>query len=431
MLFCGLAEVDITPPFGSSIPGYTEERKGTAIKNPLYAKSFVVQSGQTTLVFVAIDALFVPVREANRIRDRLKEHAGIQPEQVIISATHTHTGPPVRRGLDGSGNDEYMAELVNRASAAAIAAYDNRKPAVIGWGAGRNSDISFNRRYWMKDGKLRTNPGYMNPDIDHPAGPIDPSVSVIRIDHLDGTAMGVITNFACHTDTVGGTEYSGDYPAVLSEALKRSLGEQVVSVFSLGACGDINHCNFSKLRQASPNITEWMGQQLAEEVLQVRENIVTRGQAEAAAVRSFIGMELREASEEEVAHAQQVLNDSSIKGAERFFAEQIMKVKEVPGGSAQLEIQAVRLGDLAFVGFPGEIFVELGLAVKQASPFSDTWVGTLCNGSIYGYVCTAAAYTQGGYEPRLKLFNRIAPGTGERMVDTAVDLLQRLFQKES
>jgi hypothetical protein len=309
-------------------------------------------------------------------------------------------------------------------SAAAADAYDRRKPAVIGWGAGHVDDVSFNRRYWMKDGTLRTNPGYSNPDIVRPAGPIDPLVHVIRIDDADGTPMGVFTNFACHPDTVGGTLYGGDYPAVLSRELKARLGSDVVSLFALGACGDINHCDFSKERQSG--VTERIGRRLAEEVLQVREKISLHASADAAAVRTFIEMELREPTAEELIHARSVVEGGTIVGPERFFADQILQVSRMSGGKVQLEIQAVRLGDFAYVGLPGEIFVELGLAIKQASPYAHTAVGALTNGSIYGYVCTAEAYEQGGYEPRLKTFNRLLPGTGERMVEAAGQLLQKI-----
>ncbi|MBD2861857.1 neutral/alkaline non-lysosomal ceramidase N-terminal domain-containing protein [Paenibacillus oceani] len=430
MLLCGMSELDITPPLGSSIPGYTEERKSVGIRDPLYAKAWVVESDETVLAFIAVDALYIPAREANRIRERLLTYTGIPVERTMVSATHTHTGPPVRIGLDGSLSEEYLAYMADRAADAAIVAYNGRKPARIGWGTGQVGDVSFNRRYWMKNGQLRTNPGRLNPDIDRPAGPIDPELSVVRVDSLDGQPMGILTSFACHTDTTGGSVYSGDYPAILSAAVKKSLGEHVVSLFLLGACGDINHTDPGKPMPAERNFPQIIGQRLAGEALRVRECIETSTDAEAGAVRAFIPMKLREASQREIEHARSVLRDNRAVGAERFFAEQVLKVAELPGGEALLEVQAIHLGDLAFVGLPGELFMELGLAVKMASPYASTIVNTLCSGSIYGYVCTEAAYEQGGYEPRLKVFNRIAPGTGERLTQCASALLEQLARAE-
>ncbi|WP_158606706.1 neutral/alkaline non-lysosomal ceramidase N-terminal domain-containing protein [Paenibacillus ginsengarvi] len=429
MLQCGMAELDITPPLGSSIPGYTEERKSNGIRDPLYAKAAVIQSGDTVLALVAIDALFVPEREANRIRARVEAFTGIPAARTAVFATHTHTGAPVRTGLDGSRHDDYLAYMADRAADAVLIAYNGREPARIGWGAGHVQDVSFQRRYWMKDGTLRTNPGYMNPDIDRPAGPIDPELSVLSLDRLDGSPIGVVSCFACHTDTVGGKVYSGDYPAHLSAELKEELGGQAVSLFLLGTCGDINHVDTSRPKMAARNIARDIGRRLAEEVLRVRTETAAATEAEADALNDFITMELRTASAEEIERARSVLADSRITGAERFFAEQVMKVSELPGGTARLEVQALRIGGLALACLPGEIFVELGLAVKAASPFPHTLVGTLCNGSIYGYVCTRAAYDQGGYEPRLKVFSRISPGTGERLAECVSGLLARLTDK--
>src|SRR5690606_5821101 len=103
---------------------------------------------------------------------------------------------------------EYLDFLVNKAADAAVLAYAQRREARIGAGSGTVEGIAFQRRYWMKDGTLRTNPGIGNPDVDRPAGPTDPELTVVRIDAADGTPLGIVANYACHTDTVGGTEFS-------------------------------------------------------------------------------------------------------------------------------------------------------------------------------------------------------------------------------
>lgn len=428
MLQCGMTELEITPPLGSSIPGYLEERKSQGIDTPLYAKALIVESAEITLALIVVDGLYVPERETARIRERLLQYTGIPAERIMVSATHTHTGPPIRVGQDGSRHDDYLAYMADWAADSAIIAYNNRRPARIGWGVGYVDDISFNRRFWMKDGTLRTNPGFLNPEIVRPAGPIDPEVSVIRIDHVDGRPIGILTCFACHTDTVGGTRYNGDYPSVLSRAVKEALGEQVVSLFMLGACGDINHVDTSKPKPDDLHmITGRIGMRLAEKVFQVREASALKSDAVVAASRSFMTMQLREVTKEEVVHARRVIADN-VNSSERFFADHIMKVKDLPGGEVELEVQAFRIGELAIAGLPGEIFVKLGLSVKQASPYPHTIVNTLCNGSIYGYVCTEEAYTQGGYEPQLKVYNRVSPGTGERLASGVSDLLRQLHE---
>jgi neutral ceramidase len=101
-------------------------------------------------------------------------------------------------------------------------------------------------------------------------------------------------------------------------------------------------------------------------------------------------------------------------------------VLDNPEDTAQIEIQAFQLGELAVIGLPGEIFVELGLKIKESSPYPYTLINTLCNGSTTGYVCTSEAYAQGGYEPLLKNNNRNPAGAGQLFVDHALRILAQI-----
>jgi hypothetical protein len=424
MLQCGLYEMDITPPLNSPIPGYTEQRRSQGIRDPLYAKALVIDTAKITVAFVVIDALCILEREARRIRDRIFQTLGIPHEQVMVSATHTHTGPPIRPDADGVYPEDYLTFLVEKAADAVILAYRGRQAARIGTGVGREDSISFNRRYWMKDGTVRTNPGYDNPELVCSAGPIDPDVTVVRIDDYSGRPLGVVTQFACHTDTVGGSEYSGDYPAELSRQLKAVWGEQVISLFLLGTCGDINHCDFTKEKPFGGNVNVRMGTVLAGEVLRIREKIELHEVLNIDCQRTFIPMKLRKPSQLEIDEAQLVLNDPSAISVQHFFADHIRKISVLQDETVHVEIQVFRMHDWAVVGLPGEIFVELGLWLKRSSPFPTTIINTLCNGSVYGYVCTSEAYKQGGYEPKLKTYSRVLPGSGEIWIEKAIELLK-------
>lgn len=423
---CGMQEIRITPPLGSSMPGYLTERKSTGVKDELYTKALVIESDSQLQVFISVDALFFPTEETDKIRERLQQELGVSPEQVMISATHTHTGPPIRKGLDGSSHEDYVSILVKKMGDAAVMAYQSRRPAKIGVGTGHEGDISFNRRYWMKDGTLETNPGFNNPNIEKPAGPIDPEVTVVRIDDLDDNPIGVVVNFACHTDTVGGTEYCADYPGEMSRMVKKVLGSDVVSLFMIGACGDINHHNFMQDKTPKRQKYDVMGRVLAAEVLKVREKIQCVDTIEIACTRTTHRLELRRPTKEEVEAAEQRLQTET-NPIERFFAEHILKADQATEHTEIAEIQVFRVGDWAVVGLPGEIFVDFGLELKEQSPFSQTIVNTLCNGSIYGYVCTREAYNQGGYEPRIKLKSRTPVDAGEQFVKKASVLLNELY----
>lgn len=421
---CGMHEVVITPTLGSFMPGYFGNRKSTGVKDELYAKALVIESNDELLCLISVDALFIPAKEAEAARKRLSKQWGIHEKQIMISATHSHTGPPVRKGDDGSPNEPYLSFLVDKMCDAAMMAYQKRRPAKLGIGSGEEKDISFNRRYVMKDGSVRTNPGFANQDqIVRPAGPIDLEVTVMRIDDIDGEPIGVVVNFACHTDTVGGTEYSGDYPAEMSRVLKQVLGPDVVCLFLLGACGNINHLDFMHGKAEQRQRHDAMGRILAGEALKVREKIHCIAEVPIQSSHSFYSFELRRPSQEEVEEAKRILQAEDA-GNEHFFAKQMLLIDQLTDHAATAEIQAIRIGEWAIVGLPGEIFVEFGLDLKQHSPFSKTMINTLCNGSIYGYVCTREAYAQGGYEPRMKTFSRIPEHAGENFVQHALDLLR-------
>ncbi|WP_158289455.1 neutral/alkaline non-lysosomal ceramidase N-terminal domain-containing protein [Paenibacillus flagellatus] len=428
MIRCGMSEVDVTPPLGGEIPGYFGPRTATGVRDPLYAKSLVLESSDGTLAaIVAVDALSVPRETVEAVRQRLKEAAGFDPAHVFVSTTHTHTGGPVSTGFGCTEDPGYLDWLARKAADSALLAYRSRREARIGFGLGREADIAFNRRYFMKDGSFRTNPGVGNPNIDRPAGPIDPDVLVMRIDDAEGRPIGVVSNYACHTDTVGGTEYGADFPGELSRFVKRALGEQAVSLFLLGSCGDINHIDVSGKRAKSPDHYRRMGRILGAEVVRTREKIDVADEADVAALSGTFEVDLRSPPEAELAAAKRLLEEGTDDVREATYARELLKIAaECPVASRTVEVQAMRIGDMALVGFPGEIFVEFGLDVKRKSRFAYTMIDTMCNGSVRAYICTRDAFRQGGYEPRMTFRNRFPEETGERMVGLALELLERL-----
>ncbi|GAA3409281.1 neutral/alkaline non-lysosomal ceramidase N-terminal domain-containing protein [Paenibacillus hodogayensis] len=431
MLQCGVCELDITPSLGSTIPGYFNDRKSTGIIDRLYAKALVVENDGSAVAFVVLDTIKVRKDVAENVRRRVGETTGILPERVMISATHTHTGPAVATTTFLSADESYLEWLAVKAADAVAIAYNGRREARIGFGAGHETDIAFNRRYFMKDGTLRTNPGIGNPDVDRPAGPIDPEVGVVRIDDADGRPMAVVTNYAVHTDTVGGTEYCADFPGELSVALKKALGEQTVSLFMMGASGNINHYDVlhGKLEYyAKPQSRHYMkmGRILAGEVLKVREKIFTSSEARVEERKAFVKLRYRQPTPEQIAEAQANLTGYPEGHVERNFAKELLEAARLGEGTAEAEIQTVAVGDLAVVGLPAEMFVEFGLEIKGGSPFGLTLINELCNGIVGTYVCTREAYRLGGYEPRITSNNRLQEDAGELFVDCALGLLREL-----
>ncbi|WP_262679750.1 neutral/alkaline non-lysosomal ceramidase N-terminal domain-containing protein [Paenibacillus sp. J5C2022] len=431
MIRCGMVELDITPPLGNTIPGYFYVRQSTGIRDPLYAKALVMESGGTQVAFVSLDCLTLTRSVVIRIRERIHAETGISPSNVMVSATHTHTGPPVKSNTIFEANHEYLDWMADKAADAAIMAYRTRREAQVGFASGHEEDIAFNRRFRMNDGTVKTNPGIGNPQVHCATGPIDPEVSVMRIDDTAGNPIGVVTNYACHTDVVGGTEYSGDYPGELSAVIKKVLGAEVVSLFMMGASGNINHIDVqggcSDDNASLSRHYEKMGRILAGEVVKVREKIRTSPDSVKLEIRqSFFPMEYRAPTDSEVSAARTTLRTVSPQDVEHAFAKELLEAAEMKDGAVEIEIQAVRIGDYAVIGLPAELFVEFGLEIKDKSPFRMTFINELCNGSVDAYLCTREAYRQGGYEPRITSKNRLVEEAGEIMVKQSLELLQRM-----
>jgi hypothetical protein len=328
---------------------------------------------------------------------------------------------------------EYAAELPAKVAGAVKKAHDARVPARLSFGTGTEEGLAFNRRFHMTDGSVGWNPGKKNPNIVRPAGPTDPSVPVVLVetDARQPRPIAVYVNFAMHLDTVGGLRYSADYPGTLSKALAAVKGDGVVTLFATGCCGDINHINVaSALPQKGPGEAARIGTRLAGEVLRTFDKLAPASDGPLRVSHETVELSLPEVTTEEVAAAKKVLTELAAgkKPAPRFLdqvqAFKALDVSERLGKPLKVEVQVISLGDdLAWASLPGEIFVELGLQIKRGSPFKQTMIAELANGSI-GYVPNRVAYPQGNYEV---VSARCAAGSGEKLVDGAVKQLRALF----
>ena len=445
-MLCGLYELDITPPLGVNLPGYFEARVASGIRDNLFVRAMALENSEgTPFILINMDAITSEAAQTAFIRGRVSRLTGVPDGNVMVTATHTHTGGPVDGFVPGTVDENYMQYLAERAADAAVLAWNRRAPARLGSGRTQEDSISFIRRYHMKDGSFQTNPGFRAELIDRPAGDIDPEVSLIKIESPDGKLMGVVTNFACHLDTVGGCRYSADYPGELARVLKSVYGQEVVSIFLTGACGNINHYDFlhrtqDYYKKADPPHHVRMGRILAGSVIRALATIETK-EEEALAVdsASFPGL-IRTPSAEDVAKAQARLekqpyevcfrSETGVTGntynlVERHYARSLLDVAKIEKKQVTLPVQAARIGETAIVGVPCELFVEFGLEIKKRSPYDFTMISTLTNAQ-FGYIAVREAFEQGGYETQISGDTMMAPDTGYDLTDAAGNLLARL-----
>jgi hypothetical protein len=442
-LTVGAAQLDITPPKGMPMAGYYSARGAEGTHDKLFARGLVLDKGGTKAALVALDLIGTTFVMTDQSRKLIEAETKIPGGHVMLFASHSHTGPVLsdraaRAGAMGGEQKiavDYMAELPKKIAEVVAKADAARQPAKVSRGVGKEDGLAFVRRFHMKDGSVGWNPGKLNPNVIQPTGPTDPSVPVVQFVTLDKEPKVIATyvNFAMHADTVGGLYFSADYMGHLAETLAKVHGEQAVTLFGLGTCGDINHIDVSHGRpQKGHAEAARIGGRLAGEVLRVCDHLVPAADGPLVVSSATVELPLAPVSADEVEPAKAVIKQvqDGVKPGPTFLdqvkAFQVMEVAERLGKPLTCEVQVISLGgELAWVSLPGEVFVELGLQIKAGSPFKQTMLNELANGSV-GYVPTRLAYSQGNYEV---ISARCAEGSGEKLVGEAAKQLRGRFKK--
>lgn len=415
----GLGSTTITPSLETPLAGYYYPRMPRGVHDDLHAKTLLIDNGQAQVVLVVCDLVMVPREVVGHVRQEIFEKFEIPAANVLISANHSHTGPACTA--------EYSHLLGSQMISSVEMAWNQRVEGSLFVGSKTESQLSHNRRYLMKDGTVITNPGFLNPQVVRPVGPIDPRVGVLYAEDAGGRPLMAWVNFPMHQDTVGGDLISADYSYFLAQTLAQSKGPEMVTLFTMGAAGDINHWDVGKPGpQRGFETAERLGKVLGADVLKAFHSLKPVPPAPMRAALETISLPLQQFSASEVAEARTLLATPPPENVDftlaRVKAKKIATIADHKGGDLHVEVQAIALGSLALVGIPGEPFVELGLQIIRESPFPQTYIVELANDNI-GYIPTRKAFHDGGYEPTSSI---LQPGGGEKIASTAVSLLKRL-----
>jgi neutral ceramidase len=437
----GLAKTDITPPLGMPMAGYYHERGADGVLDPLYSKAMVIEEDGERAALVVLDIIGVTRSVTDQARTLVEQNTGIKGGHVMISATHAHTGPELaNRGRRGPeiGSDKEIAVKYTEGLPKLIAesvrlANERLQPVRLSVAKGHCDGVAFNRRYFMRDGTTAWNPGRLNPNIVMPAGPTDPEVRILYLERADATdpMRGIATyvNFAMHPDTTGGSKFSADWPGALGRVLGTYHGPDHLTIVANGTCGNLNHFDVSwKWPSGGPGEQNRIATILGAAVFQAYKDLkpVLPGPLQ---VRSeIVSIDLPTITPDQVEEAKVTLQNTKDDTGSNFMklvrAHRVLDVASRQGKQPQVEVQVVTLGkEVAWVALPGEIFVELGLALKKRSPFPQTFIAELANENL-GYVPDRRSFAEGAYEPESA---RCAPGSGEKLVDTAARLLAAAY----
>jgi len=423
----GCAKIDITPPLGLLLIG-SKGQPSDALRDPLFAKAMVLSDGTITVAVVSADLLYTPMEEiAGPVRTLVGEKTGIPRENIMVCATHTHSGPEVftRAKVPDEGrmpaeqiDRSYLQVLVRKMADAAVLAHRNMQDVRIGAAFGSLAEVSFNRRLITEAGQAqmaftlpepvvatrkverdsdgRTRATFTLPPEQAPRefGPIDPTVLAFRMEDMEGRLLGSLIGFGCHPVCIYphlSTTISADYPAHATRVVEQIEGG--TSLFLLGLAGNVVPLR----RDVRP--CEQMGKAVGGEALKRLQTVATTEEVSLQAATREVTLALR-------------------PPASPVAAEAAPKPDRIT-----TEIQVLRLGDTYLVGLPGEVLVEVGSSIKDRAGLDRLFVVTLANDAI-GYVCHRRAYEQGGYEPVGG--SDLAPGAGETLADQALSLLAEM-----
>lgn len=443
-LYAGFARTNITPPMGIDVAGYFKERKADGVLDDLEVNALALKSGESTVLLMTIDHCGVVRPIMDKYKAAISDKTGVPTDAIFFHSTHTHTGPMLLVDTDDVLLKEYEIFVGRRAVDAAVFAIEDMKPARMGYAVGQAPGIAFVRRYRMKDGTIRTNPGVDNPDIVAPIGDVDERVNVLRFNREDGTDI-VLANFGNHPDTVGGCKISGDWPSLTRRTFEKVI-DNSKCIFFNGAQGDVNHVNvhpaagdfndmFNDFDGCSRGYghTKHMANVVTGAILQVYAKVNYVDVDEIKYIQRFVDAPANVPKPEEMELAHKY-TDLHLAGKDdkipykammltTMVADAMRKVRLEHGPeSFPLLCSAVKIGNVAMFGFPGEPFTALGREIKKAEGYD--LVLPCCNTNAKeGYFPTQEAYDEGGYEARGSNFKA---GVSSLLVNAGLEILKDL-----
>jgi hypothetical protein len=416
----GFAEIDITPPSGTKKGGWMDDLEAREFLDPLLARVAVFATETTKIAFLQLDLLSIRWSDTDDIRCRIEKEFDFPGKNIMVSATHNHAGPAISRIAPVAKQTEYLECMKQKCVKVFGQAIDAMQDAKIGQACVKEFDVAFNRRTVMRDGTVKSQTNYSNPDALYQEGPVDPEAAIIIVKSLGGQQLGAMFNFACHPTHHGGTnEISAGFPGVLAAKVK-SLGIPVC-LYLNGAYGNVITMDY---RHQKSYTKEEAGERLFEDFKKAADEMQFTGDVELGATSLTIQLPYRNITDDEYR--------GRVRGAQRYRSDELyendidkIKNKIVRCTTQPVEIQILRLDNWYFAGVPAEYFVEFQLQIKTESHPKRAFVVGGANGMI-GYVPTRDAFTRGGYETTLGPPSKMAPETGDIIARNAINLIKQL-----
>jgi len=401
----------ITPEIGTRLAGYPRNYFSYKVHDDLLISGLALDDGNNKAVLLSFDLVGLDEDLIHRIRNECAIVCAIDPENIVLTCTHTHSGPHTTSHEEFPRNDGYVEKLIDYCREAVKGAFKDMIEVYV-FHYSVNAYENLNRRLISP-----ANTYLYLPDNKHllktAEGIVDPELGMLYFMNADTKdAEAVFVNYTAHplTSQSGGLSsctITSDYPGILREQVENEIGG--TCIFTQGACGDIHPREF----ESGFTRTEEMGKNLAKKI-----------------IHGYYAVSGYFSSEPETQYR---LSEPKIQvhstRFEMFFRDDkqgsslsLNKEKS----SLSTELQFLQIGEVCLVGVPGELLVEPGLEIKWHSPFRKTFI--LYNSTAYlGYIAQTNAFISGGYESGTSHFNMYSAFD---LVSNAVQGLKEISTKK-
>jgi len=433
-LKAGVSEIEYKPPLGLMMADGAPVANGYL--TPLYVKALVLANGYEEVAIVTLDLLALDQRDADRAAQLAGERCGVPRDNILITCSHTHVAPSstpssaaYRLAFNPHYNEQtrqrelaFVDMIVETVAEAVCRAKAGLQEASLGVATADLPWLIFNRRrhtrnygvwtHWMK---IPPNQAY------RPEGPIDPELGLLVVRNAAGRPLGLLWNMSGHNSFNFGDLYSADLAYTVQAALDERLGEHVPCLYTPGCGANTNYFDYER---EQPDGLEKATEGIASAIMAIYREACTLPEVKLGSCQAELFLARRDVTRYWWEHD----IHTKLPRWDQFGRRMMERLQAETGESAtvQFDVTALRIGRIALVGLPGEIFVEFGLEIKRRSPFRRTYITTYTNGHA-GYVATRRAFIGGSYEVWPVLAARVGREGGYAMVDKAIELLEELY----
>ena len=413
MLKAGFARIDVTPPLGTFVAGYFERRYASGVLDPIELNAIALSDEKETVLLVTADFLGIRAVYTDLIRERIAERIRIPADHILICSLHQHTSIVLRDDTNNTvvRDTAYLDVLYRKfCDVAQMAVADMSDTSLLLGERQADVPISFIRRYVMKNGEVATNPKlHRVREIVAPADRSDNTVRLLRFKRSVGKEIALV-NFSTHPDVIGGDRFSADWPGFVRRFVEAEIPNTSCLLVN-GAQGDSNHHDrMNGKREKGYEYSRYMGRVITDSVIELWDRAVPQETEAVKAGISDVYQKTRTDGAECYEECRKLLDDydagavdrAAVSGAELARARRIVNMRTDPI-FRRVPVSVISLGRVAFVGFGGEPFTHYATAVREACP--DRYiVAVCCANGFEGYLPTAAAFEEGGYETSGSVF---------------------------